>query len=319
MEHWSSYWRAGHTLSSFAESDWAKGYNNKLVALWEPIWKTLPQNARILDVGTGNGALALAIAKYSSFNRKAFEINGIDVADIAPLDCYKNEAATFIHLKNINFISNCGIENTPFENQQFEAIFSQFGLEYSDWSLSLSEMYRITTEVGKIVAIIHTENSASSLDSLRGIDILTYCLFESKMMLLAKSVLERVEFLTFNGKAIKQDKTYQELNYELLNEVRHLQFKFSSEKDAIWFNDVITRVAPLMYELRTENVKILNMQYTQLELHLKRLIDQKNAMLSESKIEQLVSLAKLKGWQSKYKPVKIGGDLLGAQFEFNKI
>lgn len=63
--------------------------------------------------------------------------------------------------KHINghFISNVSAEKMPFKDAEFDAVISQFALEYSDVEMSLSEVHRILKSKGKLHLVCHHKSS----------------------------------------------------------------------------------------------------------------------------------------------------------------
>ena len=69
---WSDYWRAG-PLHSLAGS-FQDNYEGPIRAFWEAALAGLTANDRVLDIGTGNGALpALACALYGATGRRCID------------------------------------------------------------------------------------------------------------------------------------------------------------------------------------------------------------------------------------------------------
>ncbi|MFY8300425.1 class I SAM-dependent methyltransferase [Pseudoalteromonas sp. SS15] len=142
-EHWSEYWEQGH-ITSFGDA-FKMNYQGEIKALWQNFSRTLDEHSKVLDIGTGNGAVIELIQSVSQH-----ECVGIDLAKI-------NDEVT----KNIkgHFISHVSAEKMPFKDAEFDTVISQFALEYSDIDLSLSEIHRVLKSKGKLHLVCHHESS----------------------------------------------------------------------------------------------------------------------------------------------------------------
>ncbi|TMO54056.1 class I SAM-dependent methyltransferase [Pseudoalteromonas phenolica] len=141
--HWSEYWRQGY-ITSFGDA-FKSNYQGEIKSLWESFSLSLNKNSKVLDVGTGNGALVKLIQNVSEH-----ECIGIDLARI-------NTKVT--QCINGHFISNVSAENMPFNNNEFDAVISQFALEYSQVELSIKEVYRVLKPGGKLYLVCHCPDS----------------------------------------------------------------------------------------------------------------------------------------------------------------
>lgn len=142
-EHWSEYWEQGH-MTSFGDA-FKTNYQGEIKDLWQGYSRTLDRHSKILDIGTGNGAVIELIQSVSQHN-----CVGIDLAQI------NNNVTNCI---NGRFMSNVSAEKLPFENAEFDVVISQFALEYSDVDLSISEIHRILKPKGKLNLVCHKSNS----------------------------------------------------------------------------------------------------------------------------------------------------------------
>ena len=117
--------------------------------LIEPVWyefvDLLPERARILDLATGNGTVALSCAHRARERRIALEIDAVDAADISPPDQVADAEG---HFPPIRFKGGVWLEDLPFGDDSFAAVISQFGFEYADEARAIAEVSRVLAPGG---------------------------------------------------------------------------------------------------------------------------------------------------------------------------
>jgi len=164
-EPWSVYWEGGalnSCITSSQEQD-ARVVND----FWQNFAAALPHNARVLDLATGNGA----VVKQLLSSRSDLKITGVDSAAIRPHDHVDSADP----LATAVFLADTDITDLPFADRSFDAVTSQFGLEYSDVAQSVPEAARILATGGKLLLLVHHTDSAilsSGERTLREIDLL---------------------------------------------------------------------------------------------------------------------------------------------------
>ena len=143
---WASYWTSvapasgGGCLAQAADA--LEAAQN---AVWTQFAETLPRNARVLDLGTGNGAVLARLARV----RRDLELLGVDSAPSLP-------AAP----KGMVLKPAVAIEELPFAPDSFDAVTSQFGYEYADTDRAAGEVARILKPGGSLQLVIHRRDSA---------------------------------------------------------------------------------------------------------------------------------------------------------------
>jgi len=158
LNHWSNYWKAGNLTS--LPQDFQENYKGEIGLFWENTFSLQPKGSNILDLCTGNGAIALLAGVYSANNNTAFKVTGVDAANINK----ENIVAKYSHLKvlldNLQFIANSRIENINFPAASFDLITSQYGIEYCDWQESAQQVSKLLKPGGSLVFISHSSSTA---------------------------------------------------------------------------------------------------------------------------------------------------------------
>ncbi|QFU74242.1 class I SAM-dependent methyltransferase [Halioglobus maricola] len=153
-KHWSQFWQQGHiTTFGAALKD---NYEGAIKNFWLEQFQTLPPTTELLDVATGNGALALLAAHYADDHQRDWRINACDLAEIN---------RTGDEHPRIELHSGVPCESLPFKNSRFDFVSSQFGFEYSDKAVSLAEIYRTLKPGGRFAAICHHRDSYTLQES----------------------------------------------------------------------------------------------------------------------------------------------------------
>ena len=153
--HWDEFWQQGF-ITTFGGS-LPDNYEGSVKSFWHQQFGQLPDHARVLDLATGNGAIAMLAHQYSDAHHTDFHIDACD-------------RAAFVHTvdgqANIHFHSGAPCESLPFTDNSFHLLTSQFGIEYSDLPAALAEARRVLKSDGFFCAITHNSQSRLIKDSI---------------------------------------------------------------------------------------------------------------------------------------------------------
>ena len=117
----------------------------------------LNKNEVVLDLGTGSGYLAFAIAKQNPSNK----VIGLDIVE-ATLK-RNSEKAEQQNLSNLKFIAYDGVK-FPFEDGSIDVIYSRYALHhFPDIHYAFSELKRVLKPKGRIVLSDPTPNDNDKL------------------------------------------------------------------------------------------------------------------------------------------------------------
>lgn len=148
---WDRYWQSDRIASCF-DGAGASNYDDSVSAGWRDFFSGLPDAARIIDLCTGNGAIAVMAAAIGMKSGKAFEITAVDQADIDPpsyVSRHRDELAA------VHFVGGTEVEGLPFPNDSFDVAISQYGLEYSNLDRAIPEMTRVLAPRGQVRLVVH--------------------------------------------------------------------------------------------------------------------------------------------------------------------
>lgn len=155
---WDSFWRYDR-LSSFQSAPGAGNYGPAIAGGWREFFASLPNGSRILDLATGNGAIAVIAVEAG----KAFRVTGADLADVSPTAFVSHNRS---ELGQIAFFPNTPLEALPFPDGGFDAVVSQFGIEYSDLGRSLPEAVRVLSSGGRLRFVLHASEGAVARNAI---------------------------------------------------------------------------------------------------------------------------------------------------------
>jgi ubiquinone/menaquinone biosynthesis C-methylase UbiE len=185
LEHWETYYRAGALAACPTTPE--GGYDLELRDAWTEFFAGLQDGARVVDVGTGNGAVALLALETAAAQGRQFEIHGTDLARIDPRR-YLRDGAT--RLDGIEFHPGVATEQLPFEPASVDAVSGHYALEYTHIDDALREINRVLKPAGRARFIIHHRHSllvSNGQVSLRHSDMV---LKETKIYRLLRRHLE---------------------------------------------------------------------------------------------------------------------------------
>lgn len=154
LEQWENYYRSGAIATCPTAVD--GGYDLEVRQAWVAFFSTLPDGARLLDVGTGNGVIPLIAAETAASLGRRWEIHGSDLARIDPVAQVRDGAKRFA---GITFHPGVGTEKLPFEAGHFDAVSGHYALEYTQTAAALAELHRVLKPGGDAQFVVHHADS----------------------------------------------------------------------------------------------------------------------------------------------------------------
>ncbi|MDQ8756474.1 methyltransferase domain-containing protein [Sphingosinicella sp. LHD-64] len=135
--HWDRYWIQG---GGGCLPDADRAFGPVLETLWRDFGAQLPPGARVLDLATGNGVVLRMLAAGG----RRLDLTGIDSAGTLP------KPPPGIALR-----AGVAMEKLPFRDRQFDALTSQFGIEYGDTAAIAREAVRVLKPGGRFRFVVH--------------------------------------------------------------------------------------------------------------------------------------------------------------------
>jgi SAM-dependent methyltransferase len=146
---WTLYWQAD-CLDSCVATKTAQD----AVAIrdyWSGLATQLNTGSRLLDLATGNGTVPAALLHAND----SLKITGVDFADIDPMRFLTDSAG----LAAVDFVPNTDICSMPYGDRDFDAVTSQFGIEYAPLDKAIPEAVRVLSSGGKLQLLMHHADS----------------------------------------------------------------------------------------------------------------------------------------------------------------
>ncbi|TCO77895.1 class I SAM-dependent methyltransferase [Chromatocurvus halotolerans] len=283
---WSLFWQADNLRACAPVYPVSGG--SSLDEAWRGFFGQLPADAAVLDIGTGNGALALlAREALGSFA----EVHGVDVAEIDPTTFVSSEEG----LQSITFHPGVAMEQLPFGDDCFDAVVGQYALEYSDMRRSVAEVLRALKVDGRFRFLVHasggTLEARNVLQQRQAQTLLESPLFQDLRRLLP--AMMHAQTLEATGSAAA-DAALQLARTEIdrfSDTLTRLEEHFANEKDT----DLVTRLFLAVRQIPAGRLKYslsdLLKQASDLEARLEaqalRLQAMVDAALDDARLSQL--------------------------------
>lgn len=154
--HWSKYWQSGAQTS--LPNDFKNNYDGEIYDYWQHRVVDLKTGDKVLDVCTGNGAVALLLAEIAIEQGKNLQITAVDISVINTEFITKKYPPNI--LSQIQFIGQCPLANVKqYITQPQKLVVSQYGLEYTDLSETAGVLHKILLANGELAFIAHSADS----------------------------------------------------------------------------------------------------------------------------------------------------------------
>lgn len=283
-KHWGEFWEQGY-ITTFGPS-LRSNYTGQLERFWKEIFDSLEENAKILDLATGNGALACLAYEVTAKTGKSLNIYAIDAARI-PSNINASDNIKTAREK-IRFFGEMPCESLKFEDNQFDLITSQFGIEYANWDKSLAEVFRTLITGSSAHFICHSRESSLIKNSLQEISVYRSAMDEINIFEIAYNFAKRYGSSHDINSAEKE-----KLNLS----VNNFQKQFSNQElGRILLADLISSLKLLNKkpaELVADKIRSLKSTY---QAAYSRQQDMLQAALSENDIKNILELASRLGF-----------------------
>ena len=154
---WDRFWSYDR-LASFGTGKGAGNYGEPIAAGWRAFFASLRSGSRVLDIATGNGAIALIAVEAG----EDLQVTGADLAAVRPAAFVSKGKGA---LKKIRFLASTPAEKLPLDDASMDAVASQYGIEYSDMKKSVPEAARVLGPGGRLRFACHAAEGALAADT----------------------------------------------------------------------------------------------------------------------------------------------------------
>jgi ubiquinone/menaquinone biosynthesis C-methylase UbiE len=173
---WDSYWHDNRLYSSGVEP--GSDVLSILERFWVGITRRMPSGGTVLDVACGNGAASVCLVRAAEALGGTLAVTGIDEADIDPPRYVTDHAAV---LQKIAFRPHTAMEALPAEDASFDAVVSQYGFEYGNFSQAFTEAARVLKPNGLLTFLVLPAHSPAAVSAKTALKQARYLLRDSSL------------------------------------------------------------------------------------------------------------------------------------------
>ena len=286
--HWDDYWRHGF-LTSCADT-FQGNYEGRLRQVWEEFFRSAKGNATILDIGTGNGAIALIASRISSELDSGFSVHAIDQAEIDPPAMVKSNTDG---LAAIHFHSKTPAEDCGLPDNSVDMVSGQYALEYTPLNETVAELARVCAPGARLLFIMHHADSVvleTAAEELRLGKVLENSGFFDR----AADLLQHMSNVPADqAHRLAGDPKAEDSRKQLNQSAAELKALVSQTPNPQILQTALKSVSDCFHRqqaLGLEVLPLLAKYRRQLEANLARLHDLQNASVNEEKGQEIIAL-----------------------------
>lgn len=311
---WSRYWASGVLHS--CPGAFAGNYDDEIREHWLAFFSSLPDGARVLDIGTGNGAVAFLARDAAHALGREFHIEGIDAAIICPSEAAARHG---LAVGRIVFRGETSCEQTAYPEQSFDAVSSQYAIEYSRVGDTLDELARILIPGGRAGFIIHHSDS-KAIEATRGeLDVFDYLHREAPLLAVSCRLLAGLSEVDDEEQLLDRltNRKSQQQHKEIARLLQSVTAYAQSQPHAAFVEGIAVQVSRTLQRTPTigpaaalDSLKVLE---AEMVAHRERLQANLNAAHSRRDIERFCQRAIAAGFRvdAPQEIARHGEDMLG--------
>lgn len=311
---WSRYWARGALHS--CPNAFSGNYGEEIRALWVEFFSAQPSGARVLDIGTGNGAIAFIARDVSRDTGCAFEIEALDSAEIVP---ERAAAAYGLASHGIVFRGGVEVESTGYPDAWFDAVSSQFALEYTRLGASLPELARIMKPGGAALFVVHHAQSLALGTTRAELESFEFLQHEVPLLVNARRFLQRLLGARNSAELQRMagDSETVAQSRELNRMVALVMARSKAKRHAAFVAAIAAQIVTALQEIRTvginaglERLRVLN---DEMQAHRDRLRAMAHAAHTRADVQRLAHEIQKAGFRAEpAAELKVrGNDLMG--------
>lgn len=287
---WSRYWERG-TVTTF-HGRFEGNYDGAVREYWHERFAALPEGARVVDLATGNGALALLAQRFSARRELDLRITGVDYADIDPARQFAGRSFAR-HLRRIEFKGGARLEDTGLPAGAFDLAMSQFGFEYGDPGAAAAEVARLLKGAGAtFAAMLHHRESAIVRQARDGLAQIAACV-KSGLTASVRDLHRHLDQLAKRGKDPQEDSRAIELRADINRILADLQREGARHQDpgqlVFYVENSMATFNPQLTAGKSceEKLAMLTVVGTETDAYRQRMRDLVSASLDDAQIAEV--------------------------------
>lgn len=323
-EQWSRYWRSD-SVTTFARQ-FNANYDGEFADFWFARFAKVPDRGSIVDLATGNGAIALLAAQFARDRAKRFSIAGIDYAEIDPAGALARHAELAPLLGDVEFRSGVRIEATGLTDGSVDLLTSQYGFEYAERDAAIEEALRVLAPGGRIALILHHDESRVVELARDGLAQVQFCLqkeeLDKRVVALVKVVGDARDAAA--RQALKNNPKAERLRQKLNASLARITERAKQYQDPEGFIGVmVPRFTKVFGEYKdasmAQKLQFLRETRGAFDAFRERMADLGSAALSPQAFDALVAQLERAGFEIETRgPMRYRGDLMGWALEARK-
>ncbi|HBN15958.1 MAG: hypothetical protein CMQ46_04040 [Gammaproteobacteria bacterium] len=316
---WSHYWRRGHLHS--CPGAFQGNYEDSIREFWHSTFKELGEHSRVLDIGTGNGAIARLALDFAASRSFSWQIEGIDAADIQSADTPINSGQCKLTLRG-----NQSSEHLDHADDSVNLVTSQYAIEYTRVDLSLAQVARVLVPGGIAAFIVH--HTDANIVTVSRNELAFFDYFYQQLNLFGDS-RELIQHFDKSGLIsspwlIASDPKAQEMMQRIQHQLSSITDFSHTHPHCGFARDIGTQFATTLNAIpqagRANTDHVLQVLEQEMAAHAARIQANIDAAHDEQAISKLVQMAAQSGLENLfYSPLhRSSGELLGWALRFRR-